>query len=101
MIYQELSLAPHMTVTENILLMEPASFGLVRRAAMRQAATDVLAKLGHPEFRSMRRSRRLPAAQQLVEIGRALAGMPRSRARRAHEQPVANRHAAAVCATPS
>ena len=61
MIYQELSLAPHMTVTENILLgMEPASFGLVRRAAMRQAATDVLAKLGIQKSRSMRRSRRFP-----------------------------------------
>ena len=75
MIYQELSLAPHMTVTENILLgMEPASFGLVRRAAMRQAATDVLAKLGHPEISIDAAVETLsPAAQQLVEIGRALA----------------------------
>ena len=68
MIYQELSLAPHMTVTENILLgMEPASFGLVRRAAMRQAATDVLAKLGHPEISIDAAVETLsPAAQQLV-----------------------------------
>ena len=75
MIYQELSLAPHMTVTENILLgMEPARLGLVRRAAMRQTATDVMARLGHPEISIDAAVETLsPAAQQLVEIGRALA----------------------------
>ncbi len=37
MIYQELSLAPDLSVAENILLgMEPARFGVVQRAAMRQ-----------------------------------------------------------------
>jgi ribose transport system ATP-binding protein len=75
MIYQELSLAPHLTVAENILLgMEPARFGIVRRAAMRHTARDVLARLGHPEISIAAAVETLsPAAQQLVEIGRALA----------------------------
>jgi ribose transport system ATP-binding protein len=75
MIYQELSLAPHLTVAENILLgMEPARFGLIRRAEMRRTATDVLARLGHPEIAIDAPVGALsPAGQQLVEIGRALA----------------------------
>ena len=75
MIYQELSLAPHLTVAENIVLgMEPARFGLIRRAEMRRIAHEVLAKLGHPEISSDASVGSLsPAAQQLVEIGRALA----------------------------
>ena len=75
MIYQELSLAPHLTVAENILLgMEPARLGLIRRADMRRTATDVLARLGHPEISVDAPVATLsPAAQQLVEIGRALA----------------------------
>ena len=75
MIYQELSLAPHLSVAENILLgMEPATFGLIRRADMRQTAREVLARLGHPEISVDAPVGALsPAAQQLVEIGRALA----------------------------
>jgi ribose transport system ATP-binding protein len=75
MIYQELSLAPHLTVAENILLgMEPARFGLIRRGEMRRTASDVLARLGHPEISVDAPVGTLsPAAQQLVEIGRALA----------------------------
>ena len=75
MIYQELSLAPHLSVAENILLgMEPATFGLIRRADMRQTAREVLARLGHPEISVDAPVAVLsPAAQQLVEIGRALA----------------------------
>ena len=75
MIYQELSLAPHLTVAENILLgMEPSRLGLIRRADMRRTATDVLARLGHPEISVDAPVATLsPAAQQLVEIGRALA----------------------------
>ena len=75
MIYQELSLAPHLSVAENILLgMEPSRYGLVRRAEMRQIARDVLARLGHPEFDVDAPASSLsPAGQQLVEIARALA----------------------------
>jgi ribose transport system ATP-binding protein len=75
MIYQELSLAPHLSVAENILLgMEPARFGLLRRGEMRRTASSVLARLGHPEIDLDAPAGSLsPAGQQLVEIARALA----------------------------
>jgi ribose transport system ATP-binding protein len=75
MIHQELSLAPHLSVAENILLgMEPSRIGLLRRAEMRERATAVLARLGHPEISVDAPAGTLsPAGQQLVEIGRALA----------------------------
>ena len=77
MIYQELSLAPHLSVAENILLgMEPTwgASGLLKRDEMRRRAADVLARLGHPEIASHATAGSLsPASQQLVEIGRALA----------------------------
>src|SRR6185369_4752065 len=50
MIYQELSLAPHLPVMENILLgAEPMRFGLVDRSRMREIATRALAELGHDD----------------------------------------------------
>ena len=75
MIHQELSLAPHMSVMENIGLgIEPARNGLIRWRAMRDAAADALAQLGHPEIRPDAIVADLsPAAQQLVEVARALA----------------------------
>jgi len=79
MIYQELSLAPHLSVAENILLgMEPTrgplGFGLLKRDEMRRRTSEVLARLGHPEIGIDAAAGSLsPAAQQLVEIGRALA----------------------------
>jgi ribose transport system ATP-binding protein len=75
MIYQELTLAPHLSVMENIALgVEPARFGLVDRARIRQTAVDALQQLGHPEISPASRVGDLsPAGQQLVEIARALA----------------------------
>jgi ribose transport system ATP-binding protein len=75
MIYQELSLAPHLSVMENIALgVEPARFGVVNRDRIRQAAIDALRELGHPEISPASRvGDLLPAGQQLVEIARALA----------------------------
>ena len=75
MIHQELSLAPHLTVAENILLgMEPTRRGWLRRSEMRERAKAVLARLGHPEISVDAPAGTLsPAGQQLVEIGRALA----------------------------
>jgi ribose transport system ATP-binding protein len=75
MIYQELSLAPHLTVMDNIALgIEPSRFGFVDRARVRQTAVDALQQLGHPEISAQARVGRLsPASQQLVEIARALA----------------------------
>src|SRR5262249_48648096 len=75
MIYQELSLAPDLSVEENIVLgMEPAAFGVVRRREMRAKAQDGLRQLRHSEISPTTPVGRLSVAeQQLVEIARALA----------------------------
>lgn len=75
MIYQELSLAPHLTVMENILLgTEPARGPLVRWAEMRRRAAAALAELGADDVRPEAQVGRLSVGQQqLVEIARAVA----------------------------
>jgi ribose transport system ATP-binding protein len=75
MIHQELSLAPDLSVEENIVLgMEPAPYGIVRRGEMRAKAKDVLRQLHHSEISPTTRGGQLSVAeQQLVEIARALA----------------------------
>ena len=75
MIYQELSLASHMPVYENILLgMEPARAGLLRVSEMKRRAADALAALGHGGMNIMQPVGGLsPAAQQVIEIARAVA----------------------------
>jgi ribose transport system ATP-binding protein len=75
MIHQELSLAPHLSVMENIGLgVEPVRHGLIDWGRLRDAATGALAQLGHPEIRPEAMVAGLsPAGQQLVEVARALA----------------------------
>jgi len=75
MVYQELSLAPHLTVAENILLgFEPSRRGFLRLGEMRRAATAALAQLQRTEIPLDARAGDLPVAlQQLVEIARSLA----------------------------
>ena len=81
MIYQELSLAPHLSVMDNIALgVEPAqqgalgALGIVHRDAMRRTAQAALEQLGHSDIPvDVPVSGLSPAAQQLVEIARALA----------------------------
>ena len=74
MIYQELSLAPHLTVMENIALgVEPVRYGVIQRDRLRAMAADALRQLGHSDIAPDALVSDLsPAAQQLVEIGRAL-----------------------------
>ncbi|MBN2210665.1 MAG: sugar ABC transporter ATP-binding protein [Sedimentisphaerales bacterium] len=76
MIYQELSLAEHLTVEENIVLgVEPTRFGLLRRQEIRRKTREVLRHFEHPEIRpDVKVGQLSTAARQLVEIARALAG---------------------------
>ena len=75
MIYQELSLAPHLSVMENIALgVEPSRLGVIDREAVRRRAVDALRQLDRPEISPAADVGDLsPAEQQLVEVGRALA----------------------------
>jgi ribose transport system ATP-binding protein len=75
MIYQELSLAPDLSVAENVVLgMEPTAMGLVRRGEARRIAGEALAQLQHSEIPVEAPVSTLsPAEQQVVEIARALA----------------------------
>lgn len=74
MIYQELSLAPHLTVMENILLgIEPTRRGLIDWRLMKERARAALSEVGvtlSPETEVRKLS---IARQQLVEIARAVA----------------------------
>lgn len=74
MVYQELTLAPHLSVEANLLLgIEQTRFGFLCRTRDRQRVREALAVLEHPEIEPDSPVRRLsPAAQQLVEIARAL-----------------------------
>jgi ribose transport system ATP-binding protein len=74
LIHQELSLCPHLSVTENIVLgAESARWGVLDRRDCRRRALELLGNFSHPEIRPERTVRDLPvAAQQVVEICRAL-----------------------------
>jgi ribose transport system ATP-binding protein len=76
-VYQELSVCPHLTVAENVLLgMESARWGWISRGATRERVERAFAPLARPE--RMPRPEQLllelsTADRQLVEIARALA----------------------------
>ena len=78
MIYQELTLAPHLSVEENILLgIEPRRLGWIRSRERRALAAKALAELHHEGIPlDGPVNRRTIAEQQIVEIARALAADP-------------------------
>ncbi len=75
MIYQELSLARHLSIEENILLgMEPSRGPLLRWDRLRASALEAMDQLGLGDLDPRTRVSALSVAeQQLVELARALA----------------------------
>jgi ribose transport system ATP-binding protein len=75
LIHQELSLFPHLSVAENVLMgTEPARRGLWDREEARHLTRAVLAEFGHPDIDPGAVVGRLPiGARQVVEICRAIA----------------------------
>jgi ribose transport system ATP-binding protein len=76
MIYQELNLAPHLTVAENVVLgREPSRFGVIDRRRARETAQRALGRLDHADLSPDTRVGDLgPGTRQIVEIARALSG---------------------------
>ncbi len=79
MIYQELNLAPHLTVEENIMLgREAHTAGWLDRKTMRRKVREALELVRHPEISPEVPVGRLSVgAKQLVEIARALTNRSR------------------------
>lgn len=75
LIHQELSLAPNLSIAENIFLgREPVAWGILRRKAMNQRARELIQRLGLTEINDVTAqvADLSTAQQQLVEIARAL-----------------------------
>ena len=79
MIYQELALAPHLSVEANVMLgQEKVKKGLIQRREHRRMVTEALELLDHPDIRPEARVDSLVVgAQQLVEVARALVSSSR------------------------
>ena len=75
MIYQELSLVPHLSVMENVLLGVESTVGpFMNWRAMRRRAGEALARVGRQDIDPAARVGSLAIArQQLVEIARSVA----------------------------
>ena len=76
MIYQELNLAPHLTVAQNVMLGREARgrLGLVDAARSRARVDDAFATLDHADIRADAVVASLsPGQKQMVEVARALA----------------------------
>ena len=78
-IFQELSLLPDLSVSDNISIANPPRrFGLIDRRRQRERARDVLCEIGCPDIHPSERVKDLPLSrQQMVEIAKALVRQPR------------------------
>ena len=74
MIYQELAIAPHLSVEANVMLgRERSQFGMIARREHRRLVTEALELLEHPDIRPDAVAGELGVgARQLVEVARAL-----------------------------
>ena len=79
LIHQELSLFPHLSVAENIMMgIEPSAWGLLDSNQLRARTAEVLRTFQHPEIKPESLVSTLSiAARQLVEICRAVAARAR------------------------
>jgi ribose transport system ATP-binding protein len=79
LIHQELSLCPHLSVAENVLMgIESSHMGWLDRDGLIARTNDVLKTFQHAGIRPEKRVGDLPvAARQIVEISRALAANAR------------------------
>ncbi|HEY6661021.1 MAG TPA: sugar ABC transporter ATP-binding protein, partial [Pyrinomonadaceae bacterium] len=79
LIHQELSLCPHLSVAENVLMgIEPSRMGWLDRDNLIARTNDVLKTFHHADIRPERRVGDLSvAARQIVEISRAIAAQAR------------------------
>lgn len=78
-IFQELSLLPDLSVSDNISIAHPPKrFGLIDRRRQRELASNILRKIGCPDIHPSERVKDLPLSrQQMVEIAKALVRQPR------------------------
>ncbi len=78
-IFQELSLLPDLSVSDNISIASPPRhFGLIDRRRQRECARDILRQIGCPDIHPSERVKDLPLSrQQMVEIAKALVRQPR------------------------
>jgi ribose transport system ATP-binding protein len=78
-IFQELSLLPDLSVSDNISIASPPKhFGLIDRRRQRERARDILRQIGCPDIHPSERVKDLPLSrQQMVEIAKALVRQPR------------------------
>jgi len=79
LIHQELSLCPHLSVAENVLMgIESSRFGWLDRNQLATRTNEVLRTFHHSDIRPEKRVGDLSvAARQIVEISRALAARAR------------------------
>ena len=75
LIHQELSLCPHLSVAENIMMgIESSRFGWLNRKSLTSRTLEVLETFPHPEIRPETLVKDLSvAARQIVEICRSIA----------------------------